>query len=106
MVTIFNYGNDSGSHQTGANLKGHGLADMEAGRSGEAPNGKPRPVTANGWAASHMLACGGPHAHWTRSSQSFGERSEQGQGGVGRRLDSRSTLCVLSASASSAYVFF
>jgi len=63
---------------------------------------EPRPVTANGWAASRMLACGGPPAHWPRSSQSFGERSEQGLGRVGRRLDSLSTLCGLSASACSA----
>jgi len=67
---------------------------------------EPRPVTANGWAASHMLACGRPPAHWTRSSQSFGERSEQGLDGVGRRVDSLGTLCVLSASACSAYISF
>ncbi len=93
-------------HLADGNRKGHGLADMEPERSGDAPHEKPWPVTSNGWAASHMLACGGPPAHWTRSSQSFGERSEQGLGGVGRRFASRSTLCVLSASASSAYIFF
>ena len=46
---------------------------------------EPRPVTANGWAASHRLACGWPSIHWPRSTQCFGERSELGLGGMGRR---------------------
>ena len=49
------------------------------------PYREPRPVTANGWAASHRLACGWRSIHWTRSTQCFGERSEQGLGGMGRR---------------------
>ena len=60
---------------------------LECGQSGMVP--KPRTVKG-AWRHLEEPECLIPNCeprptHWTRSSQSFGERSEQGLGGVSRR---------------------